>query len=229
MGRDLRREISYTKRFDLDTNTDSKIDLNSDLRSDLDMDRKQDDVRANKAHTYPNYISEQLSMAHVPLFVKRSPAKLTKNIFTKVTPPPNPGSAWSDSDGSESDYGANSVGDSDTDVEGCQSLPKYADLTTAESPKSSCSQFTVQPPAKDKQGPRADKKPVLPILTPSETVMERYAPLEWSTEALEALKSALDKRQRVMQEAGLSHFIQIQALHNCLEDVAFGVNLRGAV
>ncbi|KAG5368502.1 hypothetical protein CJU90_0707 [Yarrowia sp. C11] len=157
----------------------------------------------------------------------------TRAAVTRTkTPAAVPVSAWSDSDDSESDYEANSACDSDTDVEGCQCLPKYAGMPVPDSPKSQSSEFTAkpapqQPYAATKRVPRSNMK--TPILSPSETVMERYAPLGWSEAARDALKNALEKRQRAMEDAGVSHFIQIEALHNCLKDVAFGVSLREAV
>lgn len=181
-----------------------------------------------------------------PLRVNKSKATTNNsnsnsNSHSSKTPAPHPVSAWSDSDDdSESDYeGSNSICDSDTDVEGCQCLPKYAGMSVADSPRSQSSEFTVQAlkPAKPaaqnaiaatKRGPpRGNLK--TPMLSPSETVMERYAPLEWSDAARDALKTALDRRQRAMDDAGVSHFIQIEALHNCLKDVAFGVSLRETV
>ncbi|KAG5360483.1 hypothetical protein CJU89_3554 [Yarrowia sp. B02] len=151
---------------------------------------------------------------------------LRVNKIRPKKPAAQPTSAWSDSDDSESDYEAHSICDSDTDVEGCQSLPKYAGMPLPDSPKSQSSEFTVQA-LKTQPKPRA--RNLNPMLSPSETVMERYAPLEWSEAAREALKSALDKRQRAMEDAGVSHFIQIEALHNTLKDVAFGVSLRESV
>lgn len=176
-----------------------------------------------------------------PLRVNKAIAAVKTTTNTSKTPAAHPVSAWSDSDDeSESDYEANSICDSDTDVEGCQCLPKYAGLPIPDSPKSQSSEFTVQAlkPAKaaaklpvaattQKRAPRGNLK--TPMLSPSETVMERYAPLEWSDAARDALKNALDKRQRAMDDAGVSHFIQIEALHNCLKDVAFGVSLRETV
>ncbi|AOW01319.1 hypothetical protein B0I72DRAFT_9260 [Yarrowia lipolytica] len=179
----------------------------------------------------------------MPSSMKVQPLRVNKSaIRPSKTPTGNPMSAWSDSDDSESDYETNnSICDSDTDVEGCQCLPKYAGLPILDSPKSQSSEFTVQalkpvlptkpvpnhPTTTHKRGPRGHLK--TPMLSPSETVMERYAPLEWSDAARDALKIALDKRQRVMEDAGVSHFIQIEALHNCLKDVAFGVSLRETV
>lgn len=178
-----------------------------------------------------------------PLRVSKARTTANSNnshINASKTPAAHPVSAWSDSDDdSDSDYEANSICDSDTDVEGCQCLPKYAGLSVADSPKSQSSEFTVQglKPAKPaaqnaiaatkRNPPRGNLK--TPMLSPSETVMERYAPLEWSDAARDALKIALERRQRAMDDAGVSHFIQIEALHNCLKDVAFGVSLRETV
>lgn len=160
-------------------------------------------------------------------FTKRLPTAQVKPLrvtkATKHTPKFIPVSAWSDSDDSESDYEANSICDSDTDVEGCQCLPKYAGLPVPDSPKSQSSDFTVQDL---KKTTKKVSRGIRPMLSPSETVMERYAPLEWSDKARDALKNALDRRQQAMDDAGVSHFIQIEALHNCLKDVAFGVSLR---